>query len=758
VALESLSRLSAGIDPAGAGRRYRQRPVTLTRTRTFLACLLLAAAALACIAWPERASFDPAPLLEAAARYEVRILRDEWGVPHIYGKRDADVAYGLAYAHSEDDFETIQKVLAAARGELARIDGVDAAPIDYLVQWFGVWDWIDERYEHDVPDDVQALVDGYAAGVNHYAALHPQQVYPGLMPVTGQDVVAGFAFKMPLFYGLQSTLAELFGDERAQSTSAPPLARRNPQGGKLASADSAMQRALRFWTRGAQLGSNAVAVGPGRSADGATRLLINSHQPYVGPVSWYEVRLLSEEGWDMAGGVFPGAPVVLHGHNRHLGWASTVNQPDLADVYVLETDADGERYRFGDGWRAFERSEARFTVRLWGRLRWPVTREVLRSEHGPAIATPHGTYALRFAGMGELRQLEQFYRLNRATTLDEWLAAMRLGALPSLNYVYADREGHIGYFYNARFPKRTPGWDWKKYLPGDRPELIWRESWNFDETPHVIDPPSGYVVSANHTPFAVTAEGEGPDPADFPAELGIESQMTNRSLRLLELYGGDDSITREEFHAYKYDKRYSTRAPVRAIVREILAADFGGDDDLRAGQALLAKWSFDTELDNRVTALGVMSALPIVLAQLRGLPATPDPRDTFRAAVATLLEHHGRLDPLWGDVNRFRRGSLDLPANGGPDVLRALEDFEPEPDGTFAPHTGDSFVMFVEWDRDGKIRSESVHQYGSATLDKETPHYADQVELFLAQRTKPVLLDEAELRKHLEREYRPGDE
>ena len=144
---------------------------------------------------------------------------------------------------------------------------------------------------------------------------------------------------------------------------------------------------------------------------------------------------------------------------------------------------------------------------------------MLRSEHGPAVATPHGTYALRFAGMGELRHLEQFYRMNRAQSFDAWRAAMRMNAIPSLNYVYADREGRIAYFYNARFPRRVPGWDWRSYLPGDRPELVWRETKGFDEVPAVIDPPSGFVVSANHTPFAVTAEGQGPDEAKIAAAL-----------------------------------------------------------------------------------------------------------------------------------------------------------------------------------------------------------------------------------------------
>lgn len=704
--------------------------------------LVLLALGTACVVLPERARFDPAPLLAAADAYDVRIVRDDYGVPHVYGVRDADVAYGLAYAHSEDDFETIQKVLLMGRSRLSSVEGREAAPLDYLVAWFGVRDWVEARYETDLAPETRALAEAYAAGVNHYAALHPDEAFPGTIPVTGRDVVIGFAARMPLFYGLQRTLAELFGDARArQIADAPSLA-----------------RAFVPLVGEGDLGSNAVAVGPSRSADGATRLLVNSHQPFEGPVSWYEVRLHSDEGWDMAGGVFPGSPIVLHGHNRNLGWASTVNLPDLADVYVLETDESGERYRFGDEWLEFERGEVELDVRLVGRLRWGVAREWLRSVHGPAIRTDHGTYALRYVGMGEIRQLEQFHRMNRARTLDAWRDAMRMNAIPSLNYVYADREGHIGYFYNALSPVREPGWDWKAYLPGDRPELVWNEQRGFDDIPRVIDPPSGFVVSANHTPFRATAPGEGPRAEDFPAESGFDLDMTNRGLRLLELYGGDPSITREEFHAYKYDKRYSPEADVHEVLAPVIAASFEGEPRLEQAQALLAGWSHTVELEDRAAPVAVLTALPVIVAKRRGTGPLPDPLDTFRDAVALLERTHGRIDPTWGEVNRFRRGELDLPANGGPDVLRALEDFEVGDDGLLVPHTGDSFVMFIEWSRDGQIRSESIHQYGSATLDATSSHYDDQVAPFLAERLKPVRLDLAAVRAHRTREYRPGSE
>ncbi len=254
----------------------------------------------------------------------MRVLRDEWGVPHVFGKTDADAAFGLAYAHAEDDFATIQGALLAARGKLASVYGQSGAPNDYMVALLRVWDFVDARYEKDLAPETRALCEAYAAGINRYAALHPKGALPGLFPVRGKDVVAGFVHKLPLFFGLDKVLAELMGDTRVHGVSHKGEA--TAVAAALAGDDDA------------PFGSNAMAVAPGRSADGFTRLAVNSHQPWAGPVAWYEAHVHSDEGWNMAGGLFPGAPVVLHGHNRDLGWAHTVNQPDLIDVYVLEIE------------------------------------------------------------------------------------------------------------------------------------------------------------------------------------------------------------------------------------------------------------------------------------------------------------------------------------------------------------------------------------------------------------------------------------
>jgi acyl-homoserine-lactone acylase len=714
--------------------------------RIFAALCLVLFAGLAGTAlfavWPERAVFDGEPFLRAALRYEVEIRRDAFGVPHVYGERDVDVAYGLAFAHAEDDFPTMQSVLLATRGQLARFEGMEAAPIDYLVHLMGFWEHVEARYERDLSPEARAVAEAFADGVNHYAALHPDAVRPGLLPVTGRDVVAGFAFKMPFFFGFERVVMRLFEGEPLGAGGTAPA-----------------ETAFRFLAGPrAVLGSNAVAVAPSRSADGATRLLVNSHQPFEGPVAWYEVRLVSGEGWDVAGGVFPGSPVMLHGHNRNLGWASTVNRPDLVDVYRLEIHPEDEnRYRLDGAWRELEVSQVTLSVRIFGRLRWNARREVLRSAHGPVLRLSHGTYALRWAGMEEVRHLDQYLRMNKARDFAEWRAAMEMQALPSVNFVYADRQGNIAYFYNARFPRRAEGVDWEGVVPGDRSELIWTEHLPFSAVPQVVNPRAGFVLNANHTPFRTTAEDEDPRPEDFSPALGIERDMTNRAHRAFELYGEDPAIGAEAFRRYKFDKRYSEQSEVRRLVDAILAAGLEDDPELGEAVRVLSSWRMTAEVDDTGTALAVLTLSPIILARREGREP-PDLVASLREAAAALRRHHGRLDPPWGQVNRFRRGHIDEPVGGGPDVLRAIESFVLEDDGTYTARSGDCFFLFVEWDAEGRLRSESIHQYGSATLDERSPHYADQVPLFLAEEMKPVHLEEEALLAHATRIYRPGEE
>jgi acyl-homoserine-lactone acylase len=671
----------------------------------------------------------------ASDAYAVQINRDEFGVPRIHGAKDADVAFGLGYAHAEDDWATIQDTLVAARGTLASHYGADAAVTDYIVRLLRIRELVDDQYAEQLSPAVRLIVEAYADGLNLYRSEHPAQVWWDEAPVTGQDIVAGFVLRTPFMYGLDADIGELFEDERQHVIS-------------LGEGETAFQliEGMRL-----PLGSNAIAIAPERSDDGATRLLINSHQPFEGPVAWYEARLHSDEGWDMVGATFPGAPLILHGHNPDLGWAHTVNHPDLADIYVLETD--GDRYQLDGEWRDLEHATARINVKIWGPISWTVSRDLWWSLHGPVIRAAHGDYAIRYSGMDQIGQVQQWYEMNRATSLDDWMTAMERNAIPSLNAVYADQAGHIAYIYNARMPVRLEGFDWTEYVPGNRSDLIWQTYHPLSEMPIYIDPASGWLLSANQTPFDATDLGSNLDSMDFSQTFGIQPRMSNRAWRGLALMREDTQTSRERLERIKFDKDYSPHSAVGRLVAEILALDLSGDTQLMEAQAVLAQWDLSTDTPNRRAALGVLTAIRCVGNLHTNDPWLMDPRQALNEAADELMHHYGRLDPEWGDVNRMVRGDVDLPVGGGPDIMRAI--YAPQNslgiDGRIHAAAGDTSIMLVEWHADGTQTSDAIHQFGTATLDSASPHYADQVPLFVGELWRSLDLSP------IEGGYSPGE-
>lgn len=694
--------------------------------------------------WTPVRSFDREAAVAAATAYDVRIIRDAFGVPHIYGERDADVAFGLAYAHAEDDWETIEDVIAFSRGEMARRTGRDGAVTDYLIAALGIWRDLDDKYESDLSPQLRAVVEGYAAGINFWCAEEKTRCASGIAPVTGRDVIAGFTARSPFFYGLDDSLKALF-DSKPEMQAA------------IANVRQAYLRIM----PGAELGSNAMAVAPSRSADSHTRLMVNSHQPYTGPVAWYEARLKSNEGWDMIGGIFPGSPVILHGAGPNLGWAHTVNLPDLVDVYSLDVDDPEEptKYRFDGEWRPLEISPVRLRVKLFGPFSLPVSRKIYRSVHGPAFVTPGGVFAVAYGGAGDIRSAEQWYRMNKAKDFEGWRAAMAMQAIPSFNAVYADRSGAIAYYYNAAIPVRSAGQDWSRIADGSRGDLVWKGVEPFGTAPHVVRPASGYVVNSNHSPFRASGPDDNPNRADFPARFGIDERVTNRGLRTQALYGGDTSITGEEFVAYKMDAFYAEESLLRRTIRVFLDDGAAASDpELTEAMATLAAWDGSAAQDNRQAALAIRAGHLALGYQLHG-----DGGEIagFAAAVKQaaneLREGFGRLDPEWGEVVRLKRGDLDLPLDGGPDTLRAVYPAGSPAEGEQTASGGDTYILYADWPADGGAPTiRTIHQFGAATLDASSPHYGDQAPLFAHEEWKspPMTLDA--LLAEATADYQPG--
>ena len=536
--------------------------------------------------------------------YDVQIVRDAFGVPHINGKTDADASYGLAYAHAEDDFDTIQEVIAMTRGRSGAMLGSDGAKTDYAMQLLGARATAERDYAA-IPADVRAATEAYAAGLNTYAEKHPGEVrLPKLFPVNGQDVVTGFVLRAPFFFSLDRVIGQLVEDKPppAESAEAMTPAGPNPD----------------------QNGSNAFAIAPKRMADGKTWLISNSHQPYEGNVAWYEAVMHSGEGLDMAGALFPGSPFILLGHNRNLGWTNTVNRPDLIDVYKLRMNEAGDAYAYDGTWKPLQSKQVWLPVRF-GPFTIPIPKMIYRSLHGPVIKNKDGVFAIRYAGIDRSGALEQYYRNTKARNWDEWTASMKLGGIASTNFIYADKTGRIAFIYNARFPDRKPGFDYTKVLAGDISANFWAGSVGYDRYPKLVDPASGFVQNANNTPFLAAGPGSEMRRSDYSPLLGIEQVLTNRSIRATELLAADTSITPEELMTIKFDTRYSSASFVGGWMASILKADFSKEPDLAAAQKLLAGWDWSSDGQGKADTLAerVIRLAAIKFHRREPLPEIP---------------------------------------------------------------------------------------------------------------------------------------
>ena len=667
-----------------------------------------------------------------ALALEASIERDTYGVPHVYGATDADAAFGLAYAQAEDAWPIMEGSLPFFRGNAGRYEGQEGAQSDYLVKWLDLWGTLDRDYERVLSPEIRAYVEAFAAGFNAFARDHTDEIeHPELLPVTGKDIVAGHMLRHPLFYGFDGPVLELFGDTRPNTVSKAPY---NPKPKD-------------------PIGSNATAVAPSRTDDGSTYLIINSHQPLTGPVAWYEAHIESGEGLNIMGGLFPGAPTMGVGFTQEHGWGATVNKPDLVDVYLLEMNPDNENQYLLDGqWRDLDVSTVKLKLKLWGFLPWSVSREVLRSAHGPARRTDHGVYAIRYAGIDEMKQVEQWLAMNKAKNFEEWQAAMSLNHIQSFNFVYANRHGDIHFIHNAQLPVRAPGWNWQQYLPGDRSDLIWNAYYPTDALPQVTNPPSGFIHSANQTPFNVTSAAHNPLKTDAPADGGWQTRMTNRATRGLELFEEFGQISDEEVWALKHDNDYSPNYRGMAFFKRVTGLSTTTETQAQA-IAVLKTWDRSTDKDNRGAALGVCVLAAEWQAESGG-NNNPEPADVLDDCIDQTLEIGGQLDPKWGEVNRHGRGGTLWPVAGGPDTLRAIYSRRLDGDDYLTAVAGDGLYYIIRWMPSGEQRVLGTHQYGNDMTNADSSHYLDQAEDYANEVLHEPLYTNESRQGRIERRYR----
>jgi acyl-homoserine-lactone acylase len=692
----------------------------------------------------------PAMGQEADYPERVEVRRTSYGVPHILAEDLGAMGFGLAWVQLEDYGARVVVNLLRGRGELARYFGRDSIESDFLFKW--IYQQLQDRY-HLLHADTRALVEGFAAGVNRYVELHPEEFAEWALPeFTGRDVVAPWV------------------DETVYPAAGRFL---RAQERRRAAADS-------LALLGA--GSNAWAFGPSRTRSHRAILLRNPHLNWRS--GYYEAHITVPGVINFYGDFRIGYSLYFNGgFNEHLGWATTNNDPDLEEVYALDVDPRHPDRVLFDG-ASLPVTRVPITV-YWknGPGLSSETREEWETPLGPVVDRGEGkVYVLRSPGWGEFRKVEQFLRMMQAGSLEEWKAAMRMRAHTWQNLTYADRAGNVFYVWNATMPRRpndASGAD-TAAVPAAGTDDLWTELIPWDSLPQLQNPRGGYVQNAND-PFHFTNLNDVVDSAAFPSYfprpgLGLRTQLS------LDLVHGRDRLSLEDVLRRKMSYRMLAAERFKDDLLEAVRATAPGGDTAQA-VAVLEAWDNTVAPDSRGGVLfetwfrryvaadsgdarpfrerwRTIWAKPWSAAAPVSTPdgiADPDRAvRLFGGAVEETKQRFGALDVTWGEVHRVRRGGLDLPVGGCSGFLGCFRVlwFDDREDGKRAVAGGDAWVIGVEFRSDGP-RAYSILAFGQSS-DPQSPHHTDQAEMFVRGEFKRVAFTEEEIAADLVRRYRPG--
>ena len=660
---------------------------------------------------------------------DIEIVRDSFGVPHIYAKTDAQVAYGLAWAHAEDDFETIQYAYLAGNGLLGHHLGKDGIGADFLSSFIGSEELYERKFDSDISLEYLEVLKGYSAGLNSYAKHNPDEVLSSkLFPVTPKKMMR---------YGQLQLFISSRGDYWVSKI---------------------LNNNLDFDPiNQSPIGSNTFAFNSKKTTDGNTYLAINTHQPLDGPVSWYEAHLCSEEGTNILGALFAGSPSILIGVNEDLGWAHTVNLPDKTDVFALEMHPEKKlKYRVDNQYLDLEVHKAKLTVKVLG-IPIGIKKKYYKSIYGPTLKTDQGFFSVRTPALFEIRALEQWWKMNKAKTFSEFYDILRMKAIPGYNIGYADKNDTIFYISNGLIPKRAPGYNWKGVVKGNTMDNLWNETYDIENLPQVIQPSSGYFYNANHSPFKSTDSLENPLSNNFSKDMGFEQYDNNRSTRIKQLIDQYDSISYSDFKRIKYDNQFPKKFNYSFMnIDSLFLIDPDKYPDLKSIIKEIQLWDRKTDAESYGAG-----AYGILYSYLRKYyRKLPEPKifpkkyliEGLKETKKHMIKYFGKTKVMLGEYQKLVRGNKELPSFGLPDVITAMSSTSYK-DGKVRVFSGESYIELVKFTNSGP-EIESIISYGSS--DKvDSKHYSDQMDLYLSFKTKKMTLDKNKVYKSAKEIYSP---
>ncbi len=721
---------------------------------------LTAALFLTCACAPLRDDLpvDPELTRLSAIAQRVTIVRDDFGVPHIYGKTDADAVFGLLYAQAEDDFNRVERNYIWATGRLAEVDGEQAIFSDLRARLYMTVDEAKAAYA-SAPDWLKALCDAYADGLNYYLATHPD-VTPRLltrfepwMPMffsegsIGGDIESVDVDGIRTFYGTQQTVAQ--APDQSERFSEPR-------------------------------GSNGFAIAGALTESGNTLLLINPH------TSFYfrgEVHVVSEEGLNAYGAVTWGQFFVYQGFNENTGWMHTSTRVDFMDEFVEDVfERDGQLvYRYGDDIRPVKTSQVTLQYKDGDGMS-SRTFPMYHTHHGPVTHSIDGKWVVTKLNWDPVNALHQSFVRTKLSDHDQFREMMRIRRNSSNNTVYADSSGNIAYYHGNFVPRRDTRFNFAKPVDGSNPDTDWQGLDTVEETITLLNPENGWLQNCNSTPFTAALEFS-PNPEDYPAYMAPDLENF-RGVHAVRMLTGQRDLTLDKLLDLAYDPQMpALEVLIPGLVR---AYDERGRDDGRLGPAIdvLRAWDHRAHVDSVAMTLAHfygmhylahgtnptgLSSRGVALMDYFANQSPPSERlRMFEETLQALEADFGRWSLPWGEVNRFQRltGDIDhphdddaasLPVGFGSGRWGALASYGAKRfEGTkrLYGYGGNSFVAAVEFGE--RVRAKTILA-GGQSGDPDSPHFVDQAQRYVDQQFKDVAFYPEDVKARARRTYHPGN-
>lgn len=690
-----------------------------------------------------------------AARVE--ILRDDFGVPHVYGKTDADAVFGMIYAQCEDDFGRVEHNYLTAIGRLAEVEGEKFLYHDVRARLFMTFEEAQQQYEQ-APAWLKEICQAWADGINYFLYTHPE-VKPRLL--------TRFEPWMTLYFSEGS----IGGNIESISVARLKDFYENTHTGSLAMADASTC----FLDEPA--GSNGFALAGKITQSGRAMLLINPH------TSFYfrgEMHMVSEQGLNAYGAVTWGQFFIYQGFNEKNGWMHTSSAADVMDEYVetLAKRGDTLMYRHGNKWLPVVTKSIRVKYAEGDSLR-EKTFTIYRTHHGPITHANDTAWVATAMLWSPLRALEQSYKRMKTTSLDEFMQVLNLRTNSSNNTVYADADGNIAYFHGNFIPKRNPAYDFTQPLDGSNPASDWQGLHEISETVHVINPANGWIQNCNSTPFTC-ALTNSPRKEDYPAYMAPDPENF-RGIHAIRVLTGQTGITLDRLIELAYDPQLPAFERLIPGVVQAYASQANTFAFLKPAIDTLRKWDFRTSKNSVAMTLAHFYATALLQQHPQPHGLTPMERINYLATETTPYERmqvlatvvkklaadFGTWSIPWGEVNRLQRltggiqpifddaqPSLAIGmASGNWGALASFGARGNTPTKKLYGTYGNSFVAVVEFG--DKVRAKSLLA-GGQSANPVSPHFFDQAQRYADANFKEVAFYREDVERRARQIYHPG--